>query len=308
MSKLTDWLSNHFHIDDIIYKKEYKFPCPKCQHPNFYFNVKKQKGWCHRATCHFSPGLKDLIKIVGYGPEEDVGLPSYRELETNIPNIEIILPPGCEPIIDCDPVDGGQRILSRPLNALWMHRNIGPEACIKWDIRYRERDKRIYVPIYENGKLVQYISRKEWGVPIFDGEKRYVYAAGAPVTHYLLGWGEAKRWDRLTLVENTFNAIWLRDELYCSTNFGSHLSETQIDKIVKSNIKSVVLIWDEGTDERAEKAIRRLHNESISAVYVQINKQPDNWPPGWLRQIADEAHVLALEDKELRLDKKVPSV
>lgn len=178
-----------------------------------------------------------------------------------------------------------------PLHALERERRLFLQDILKWNIHFDPTTNRIIVPVYEEGKLVQYVGRLLWGVRgTGAGDKRYKYASGASIGKYLLGWGEAKRWEKLTLVENTFNAIWLRDKLYCSTNFGSHLSKEQIDKIEKSKVKSVVLLWDEGAEARAEKAVRQLHKRAINAVYLVIKGQPDDYRLEDLIEICNNAH------------------
>jgi hypothetical protein len=180
-------------------------------------------------------------------------------------------------------------------------RRLTTQDIIKWNIHYDPISTRIIVPVYEEGKLVQYVGRLLWGVDADATEKRYKYASGASIGKYLLGWGEAKRWEKLTLVENTFNAIWLRDKLYCSTNFGSHLSIEQIDKIEKSKVKSVVLLWDEGAEARAEKAVRQLHKRAINAVYLVIKGQPDNYALEDVVEICNNAHQ-ETKGRKLRIE------
>ena len=306
MSKLTTWLQTHFRVNDIV-RDEYKFPCPRCQHPNFYFNIRKNLGWCHRATCHWAPTLEDLVKLVGVSPEEDTGFKVYTPVANPVGHQDetpLQLPKNAGPVIFTDPKHGTGTHCSKAVGAL-QSRGIKVDDMIKWDIRYNAIEDRIYVPIYEEGKLVNWVSRKVWGSPVdHPKEKRYLYAPGRSTTKYLLGWGEAKHWQRLTLVENTFNAIWLRDRLQCSTNFGSHLSKDQVAKIVKSQIKSVVLIWDEGADPRAEKAVRALHRQGVRAAFIQIHGQPDDHRIDFLEKWCDTAHELALNDKEYRLERR----
>jgi hypothetical protein len=246
------------------------------------------------------------VKLVGVSPEEDTGFKVYTPVANPVGHqdeVPLQLPKTAEPIIHVHPEHGMGTNWTMAVKALGK-RGIGPDTILKWDIRYNPHEDRIYVPIYEEGKLVNWVSRKRWDSVIHSNEKRYLYAPGRSTTKYFLGWGEAKTWQRLTLVENTFNAIWLRDRLQCSTNFGSHLSKDQVAKIVKSQIKSVVLIWDEGADARAEKAVRALHRQGVRAAYIQIHGQPDDHRIDFLEKWCDTAHELALNDKEYRLERR----
>jgi hypothetical protein len=158
-------------------------------------------------------------------------------------------------------------------------RGVTWEHIQQFDIR--SDGKRLYVPVYEGGELVQYNSRRVDRAAIeyedwFDaGPKPYKYASGHPITHYFLGWDECKLWDNLVLVENTFVSMWLR-HLDCTATFGSHLSDTQIDKISHSNIKKVTFLWDSGTQYASEKAVKKLRALGIECKVVTLKGQPDD--------------------------------
>lgn len=81
------------------------------------------------------------------------------------------------------------------------------------------------------------------------------------------------------MVENTFNAIWLRDHINCSTNFGSHLSDAQAQKIIDApRVETIIFLWDEGAETRAEKAIEKIRKfrggKNLAACYMK--GQPDD--------------------------------
>ena len=83
------------------------------------------------------------------------------------------------------------------------------------------------------------------------------------------------------LVENTFVSMWLRD-LHCTTNFGSFLSDTHVDKIVHSNVKHVTFLWD-GPDVNGkgaadpQKAQRKLKKVGVPSNIIYIEGQPDDY-------------------------------
>jgi hypothetical protein len=293
---LTSWLHRNFLVKDVLREVEYHFDCPICGHPSFYFNIGKKVGHCHRASCTYNPTLKTLIEKVGYGPSESASTFFFQDTPGPTPKPEISLP-------QSDPVAfyGPERevLTSYPdvLNRLMFNRNLRVEDIMKWNIS--TDGWKIYVPVYEKGILVSYIGRIIWGLER-SGDKKYKYPSGSNIGEYFFGWDEAKRWDRLTLVENTFNSIWLRDELKCSTNFGSHLSKIQIDKIAKgSDIKSVVFLWDEKAERPAEKAVRALRNRGIYSSFCAIIGQPDRYEKETLIGWVEEARSQALEGGDL---------
>lgn len=131
------------------------------------------------------------------------------------------------------------------------------------------------------------------------GKLRYKYAPGVKTNNYIFGWDECTLWPELTLVENTFNSIWLRNHINCSTNFGSHLSDRQIELIASSKaIKTVLLLWDEGAEISAQKAVKRLRNAGIASCLARIKGQPDNHSLETLVELATLGHKAAKVGKE----------
>lgn len=262
---VTAWMLGAFAVN----KKngaELQFDCPECNHPSCYFNVKKQIGYCHRATCREVWPLDKLIDRVGYSPELAGYLPALADIDAVV-SMPVALPKAAKPIEQYD----------LAVDAL-AFRGVGWDHIQQFQIHQDE--KRLYVPVYEGGMLVQYNSRRvdksKAPVSWFEaGPKPYKYASGHPITNYFLGFDECRMWDRLVLVENTFVSMWLRD-LKATATFGSHLSEVHIDKIIHSNIDHVTFLWDEGTAFASQKAQRKLKALGVPSKVIHITKQPDD--------------------------------
>ena len=245
---------------------ELSFPCPLCDHDSCYFNLKKQLGFCHRASCHTTFTMDKMIDIIGYPPELAGYVPALDQKKK--PVLPVTLPKGATPIEYLDP----------DADALAL-RGVTWEMIQKFKIH--KNKTHIIVPIYDEGVLVQYNSRRVnknveiglWFSALPSGVMRYKYASGIPITNFILGWEECRLWESLVLVENTFVSMWLRD-LGVTTNFGSYLSDTQINKIVHSNVKQVTFLWDEGAN--AQKAERALKKVGVSSRVIYIKGQPDD--------------------------------
>ncbi len=166
---------------------------------------------------------------------------------------------------------------------------------LRYDIRFIDSRSMILIPVYENKKLVQAVGRRislpsnlhesykisnplktEKPFYIVPKHMRYWYLEGAPITEFLFNWDKIKTLPHLTLVENTFNAIaYSRFNNFLTTNFGSHLSNTQLLKIVRSKVKTVLFMWDHGTSKVANDACVRLKSRGIRAGYINLPGQPD---------------------------------
>jgi hypothetical protein len=276
---ITNWLLENFSVNTIR-GNEVGFPCPECLHKSFSFNVKKEIGHCFRVSCLFSPTIETLVDQVGSPVELSGYLPQLDDrVEKEHSRVSL-------------PVDA-YSIVS--LNDTWAmqalrYRNITPDKIAIFNIHASR--EWIYVPVYEEGVLVQYVGRSidrerdaSEGFRANAHARRYDYFSGVPISNYLLGWGECKLWDSLTLVENTFNAIWLRYDLHCTTNFGSHLSKRQVDKIKRSKVKQVNIMFDYGAELRAEQAERRLTDAGVNVKVIHLpHGQPDDYELEYLRE------------------------
>ena len=99
MPGIVDWLHETIGIDEMV-GPEVHTPCPKCDHPNFYFNVRKRLGHCFSADCGWSPNLKMLADHIGYGPDEDG---YYQARDYSKPEVLIQLPEKAKPMIEWEP-------------------------------------------------------------------------------------------------------------------------------------------------------------------------------------------------------------
>ena len=274
---VTQWLLGAFKVNS-QQGSELNFACPSCGHESCYFNVSKQKGYCHRASCHKIWDVESLTSAIGYGPELSGYVPGMEAEDTQVQ--EVRLPNDSEPILQNHP----------DVSALYM-RGVDWDMIRKFQIH--RTPTHIIVPIYDEGRLVQYNSRRvnrnvdegHWFSQIPPGVKRYKYAKGHSITNYFLGWEESKRWATLVLVENTFVSMWLRD-LHCTTNFGSFLSATHIDKIVHSNVKHVTFLWDQGAD--AQKAQRALKKVGVPSNIIYIEGQPDDYSKAKIEELLND--------------------
>lgn len=263
---------------------EINFPCPKCKHPDFSFNLEKRIGHCFRAKCQWTPNLFKLKPFLK-GSLSSLDDDSENTRSEDPTPVQISLPGS----VLVWQNKGQFHTKNQKVVEKVSERGVSIEDQFSFGLSYTQ--DRVYIPVYENGKLVNYVGRLFWWLP-FESPQRYAYATGVATSDYFFNWDLASKWTELSLVENTFNAIWLH-KYQCTTNFGSHLSDTQIDKILNSNIESVVLLFDEGADKSAEKAVHRLKEKGIPAIYVKIKGQPDVHSEEYIKGLIYEGHKLA---------------
>jgi len=281
---IVEWFNKAFGV-----KKrkgnELNTNCPKCGHKDFHFNHKSRVGFCHRAGCHWSPSFEELCDIAGYTPDEVSFMPDapqeeIKEVTVNLPGERL-----CFYSLD--------QLMTQSQEALdyLLKRGLTVDDIIRWKITWD--GVRVYVPVVKEGQLYNYVGRDLTGTEIL----KYKYCTGVKTSHWMFGWDECKEWDHITLVENTFNSIAYRNQINCTTNFGSYLSDVQLNLIKKSKIKTVLILWDEGTHNTAEKTVKRLRYSGIHAAYCWMKGQPDDWPKSEIINIACVLKELAEQNK-----------
>lgn len=281
---ILEWFNKAFGVK----KKrglELNTNCPKCGHKDFHFNIKNRVGFCHSAKCHWSPNFEELCELAGYTPDELFLMPDRKEEE--VPDVRVELPG----VKLCFYSLGTLMTQSQEALNYLMNRGLSVNDIIRWGITFD--GIRVYVPIMKEGVLYNYIGRDITGTE----DLKYKYCKGVKTSHWMFGWDEAKEWDHITLVENTFNSIMYRNEINCVTNFGSYLSDVQQSLITKSKVKTVTIMWDENTHRNAEKIVRRLRYNGIHAAYCWMKGQPDDHPKDEIIRIAKELRSLAEQNK-----------
>lgn len=275
--KVISWLRNNFNITSSSPSTDLRFDCPECGYKNFYFNTTKRIGYCQKASCHYTPSLGMLASLPGktklnlifddYIPPTPQIKPKENPVQLNKDQYPPVL----------EFINGSFVINNAEVFAYLQRRKLTEEMINGKDIRYgfdSYGKERIYVPIYEGGKMVSYVGRlfKKGDIGL-----RYSYCPGTKINNYFLNYDYILNFKTsICLVENTFVAIALGHDF--STNFGSHLSDTQIDKLCRSNLKSVVLLWDGGAEDSAYKAVVKLRNRGMPAAYISLlgKTQPDD--------------------------------
>jgi len=276
---IARWLSQHFSYKHFSFNKENgeaNFPCPKCSHNSFYFNVYRGVGYCHRAGCVYKPTLADLTELTGTKPSIAGSYLISRDRRVFVKEKDqdsIHIPPW-SPIVR---IDNGQLVTDHPEEFKSLQsRGLTSQDMYRWGIT--THNDRIYIPVYYKGKLVQYVGRKKWWNYI-DPDPKYKYAKGRGIGFYLFGWDEAQSWPWITLVENTFNAIWLRDKLNCVSVFGGRVTEHQADLIAQSKVSKVITLMDEGNHKNHSYFLKK---KGVNTKQIIIVGQPDQYNENFL--------------------------
>jgi hypothetical protein len=265
--------------------KEIQFPCPACGHSAHYFNPHKGVGYCHAARCQKVSTTRSLEELWG-----EMGDYVVEASEPDEAPVQVILPAGCQPLVT---MDRGQYVTRFPeaVQAIQEKRFLTPEDMFMFAMQLDTEEDRIVIPIIsEEGELVNYVSRSVWWYQGKTEFKRYMYAKGADTGSYLFNYRALPKNGHVAIVENTFNAIWLRRYFPCTSAFGSHLSNMQVAKL--KLFQRITLFWDRGAEDRARAACEKLRNNGLLADFVEFvgpGKQPDDYTAGALSKAYAES-------------------
>jgi len=264
---LEQWLDSNYGATGKV-GDELHFPCPECGHEAFSFNLQLRIGHCFRAGCGYSPNLKAL----NVRARTKIGTlvnTKVQEYKKSTPKLKI--PEGAKPLVE---LIEGQLVTRFELAAgEVVKRGVSYENQYRFKLQFD--GQRVYVPVYSDGELLNFVGRAAWWKKL--DIPRYKYATGASTRGTIFNWDEMKSKENVLLVENTFNGIWLMDEFNGTSNFGSDLSKEQIELIFLSDVKRVVIMWDEGAEKLARRAVERLRRKQVNAVALNIRNQPDNY-------------------------------
>lgn len=255
--------------------------CPKCGHSKFYLNDQKRVGYCHRASCRWSPGPREILQHFPHLALLPATTEPHREEHS-----EISLPEGSQPIFNLDGSISAEDVVQR----VEKDRRVPREVQRQADIHHT--DGRVVLPVYSEGKLVAYVARSKWWLQV-QPSMRYKYPSGASMGSYLYNWQQAQYLERLTLVENSFNALWIRG----AAVFGSRLTQRQQRLIQCSKARSVAVLFDRGAESAAEEAVEALQRGGVPAAYARLQGQPDDLSDYEVSQVIGEVHKAALEGR-----------
>lgn len=267
---LGTWISENFSVQKIK-GDEYLIVCPSCSKEKLYFNVRKGIGFCHYASCQLHLEGITVWKLREYASSPvDFTKPSLQ-LEDRTDK-EVSLPEEAKPLVELE--DGEYRTKFPIAVTAVASRGVTVPDQYRFDLHFG--GGRIWIPVYSEGTMVQYLGRSVWWTGQ-DNKLKYVYADGPKVGNYLFNYGEIRHRPYMTLVENTFNAIWLRDALNATSIFGSNLTDKQLELIKRSKAERVNVLFDEDAIVKAEHAASKLGEAGIPAKVVEIRGQPDDY-------------------------------
>ena len=264
------WLSVHCNLRPSGFDNAMVNPCPLCgsNKGKFYINVgdgPKRGSWLSHC-CHDEGGPLKLVMAVEQLSEIEARALIRLEAAERPLFVQAQLPqeapkPLCDalpepswPAVESMSIMVGRqrrllsdRLLTQPVIDRWGLKVTGSETTYggerRWDL-----DHRLVLPVLDqDGQLLSWQARDLTG----SKSKKYVFPANAAATNTLLGWqrGVTGSLGFLLIVEGFFHKVaWdrLGGAMAAATvaSFGKKLTHAQIELLIASPAKDVLLGWD----------------------------------------------------------------
>jgi len=227
--------------------------CPSCNHKEAFIYKHKDYIICNRRNkCDYSISIWNLIKeakglnlafLADDGTEEKVEVINKQE--------ELKIPEGLHFFYE-----GKNSIIKDIALRYLVSRNIPMENINELGYIYNpgsDFDKRIFVPFYENGKMVYFIARDFTG----KNKLRYNNPKGIGGTDKVYNIDKIDYGETVFIFEGIFDAISLRKQIGTAI-LSNNLRIEQAIKIINKCPKNIVLVPD--GDEAGKNSLSRNVN------------------------------------------------
>lgn len=162
--------------------------------------------------------------------------------------------------------------------------------------------KRLIAPVIFEKRCVGFQARYMRKVPP-EGTKKTKHSKGAKMSRVLYNWDVARHQRRIVLLEDPWSAIHVGKQGVAS--FGTHLSASQLELLMKSEAREIVIMWDldpgakpgkGGYDKAVSLAERLAQIVPTRVVKLPDERDPDEHSLKSLRRIIKETPLLSSTD------------
>jgi DNA primase len=129
----------------------------------------------------------------------------------------------------------------------WKNRGFSEIEAVSYGIFFSKKKNSLFFPVFDlDGKFSFYIERK-----IVNIEPRYFIPSGIKKSSFLYNIDKAKEFEKIWLVEGTFDAIALGPNSVAV--MGKILSETQLNLLRKTKVKTLLIALDKDASYESSK-------------------------------------------------------
>lgn len=181
----------------------------------------------------------------------------------------------------------------RDLPAYFRERGIGPKRAVRYGIGWCEdgyfRD-RLVVPVTRDGDVMFFVARYMAARPP-KGMKKTLYPKGAKPGRYLFNFERARHCHTIRIVEGVLDAVHIGRTAVAT--FGTSMSQYQLELLMRTAAREVVIMWDrDAIDKARDLAVRLADLWRVRVVELPDARDPDEHTIEDLREMERAAPVL----------------
>ena len=155
-------------------------------------------------------------------------------------------------------------------------RGIGPKKAHRYGLGWCDDGyfkKRMVVPVKSAGEVQFFVARYMKARPP-EGVKKTLYPKGAKPGRHLFNFDRARHCDVIRIVEGVLDAIHVGKSAMAT--FGTTLSQYQLELLMQTSAREIVIMWDRDAIDKAKALADRLADLwSIRVVELPDARDPD---------------------------------
>ncbi len=172
-------------------------------------------------------------------------------------------------------------------------RGIGPKKAHRYGLGWCEDGyfkNRLVVPVKRDGVVEFFVARYMKAKPPKD-VKKTLYPKGAKPGRHLFNYDRAKFCDTIRIVEGVLDAIHVGKSAVAT--FGTSLSQYQLELLMRTSAREIVIMWDLDAIDKAKALAYRLADLwAVRVVELPDARDPDEHTLEDLQKMEDESERL----------------
>lgn len=164
----------------------------------------------------------------------------------------------------------------RDLPAYFTERGIGPKKAFRYGLGWCDEgyfENRLVVPVTRDGNVEFFVARYMKSKPP-KGIKKTLYPKGAKPGRHLFNYDRARFCETIRIVEGVLDAIHVGRSAVAT--FGTSLSQYQLEMLMRTAAREIVIMWDRDAIDKARALADRLADLwAVRVVELPDARDPD---------------------------------
>jgi len=179
------------------------------------------------------------------------------------------------------------------LPSYFTKRGIGPKKAHRYGLGWCDDGyfkNRLVVPVMKEGEVEFFVARYMKAKPP-KGVKKTLYPKGAKPGRHLFNYDRARYCETIRVVEGVLDAIHIGKSAVAT--FGTSLSQYQLELLMRSAAREIIIMWDRDAIDKAKALADRLADLwTIRVVELPDARDPDEHTLADLKMFEQQSPAL----------------